>query len=62
MDLTIINQLIGSVGFPIACCIILFWQLNKNQNNHREEMDKMAEALSNNTLVMQKLLAKLEGR
>lgn len=29
MSIEIVSQLIGSVGFPIAACIVMFFQNNK---------------------------------
>ena len=49
-------QLIGSLGFPIATCCYIFWELNKEREAHKAEMDKLTEALHNNTLAMQKLV------
>ena len=51
-----IVQLIGSLGFPIAACCIVFWELTKEREAHKQEMEKLSEALHNNTLVMQKLV------
>ena len=59
MDYQSIAGLISSVGFPICACIAIFWQLNKQSEQHKQEMDKMSEAINNNTLVMQKLIDKL---
>lgn len=59
MDITTITTLIGSLGFPIVCCIALFWYMTKNQEAHKEEMDKMSEAINNNTSVMNQLIAEL---
>lgn len=56
MDIQAVVQLIGSLGFPIAACCYIFWELNKERESHRAEMDKITEALHNNTLVMQKLV------
>ncbi len=36
-----ITQLISNVGFPIACCIIMFWQNSKL----RESLDKNTTAI-----------------
>lgn len=47
-----IVQLIQSVGFPIACAIALFWQNNKLQEQHKEEMSKVTDALKNNTVAI----------
>ena len=40
-------------------CLLLFWYVTKKDESHREEMNKMAEAVNNNTIVMQRLLDKL---
>lgn len=61
MDATSVNQLISSVGFPIVVCLVCFWYINKVQEQHKEEVDKMSEAIQNNTVVMQKLIDKLGG-
>ena len=34
MDMAAITQLIGSLGFPIACCIYLFYSNNKTNDNY----------------------------
>lgn len=59
MDVSAITQIISSVGFPIAACLICFWYVNKLTETHKEEVNKLTDALNNNTLVMQKLCDKL---
>lgn len=59
MDVGIITQLVGSLGFPIAMCIAMLWMLNKQTEQHKSEMDKITEALNNNTLALTKLTTKL---
>lgn len=61
MDVTEITQLISTLGFPIVCCIALFWKMNKQDENHKEEMSKMTDALNNNTVALTKLSDKLGG-
>ena len=55
-------QLIQSVGFPIACAIALFWQNNKLQEQHKEEMTKVTDALKNNTLAILELKNSIDDR
>ena len=55
MDASAIIQIISNVGFPIAVCLICFWYVNKLTETHKEEVNKLTDALNNNTLVMQKL-------
>lgn len=56
MDFSAVSQLISSVGFPIAACVALFWQMNKESTQHKEEMDMLKESLNQNTLAITKLV------
>lgn len=56
-----ITQLIDSVGFPIIACAAIFYQMNKQDKLHKEEMNKLNEALENNTIAIVKLTDKLNG-
>lgn len=60
MDVNILIQLVGSLGFPIVACGALFWRMIKSDEQHKEEMNKMSEALNNNTSALVKLTEKLE--
>lgn len=59
MDINAITQLIGSLGFPIVCCSALYWRMIKSDEKHQQEMDKMSDALNNNTLALTRLTEKL---
>ena len=60
MDIATIGSLIGSLGFPIVCCGALFWYINNQGKQHREEMEKITTALNNNTIALNELIVKLE--
>ena len=60
MDVSSIVQIIGSLGFPIAACIAVFWYLMRESENHKAEVGKLSEALQNNTLALTKLCDELE--
>lgn len=62
MDVTAIAQVVSSLGFPIAVCLICFWYINKIEETHRNEVQKLTDALNNNTLIMQKLCDKMAYR
>jgi len=62
MDVTVISQLISSVGFPIAACVALFWQMNKQSEAHKEEMNSLKESLNQNTLAINKLVIYMEKK
>lgn len=66
-----IVQIISAVGFPIVaavgCAYFVKWQYEQNQKQidemrkeHKDETAKMTEAINNNTLVIQKLIDKLD--
>ena len=55
MDIGAIQGLISDLGFPIACVIAMFWMMNKEREDHKEEMKKVTEALNNNTLALTEL-------
>ena len=61
MELAEITSIITQIGFPIAVCLICFWYIKRLQEDHKTEMDKMSEAINNNTFVMQRLIDKLGG-
>jgi hypothetical protein len=60
MDIATLSQAIGSIGFPIIMCILMYERLNKQSVEHKEEMTKITESLNNNTLALQKLSDKLD--
>jgi hypothetical protein len=62
MDVTVFTQLVGSLGFPIVACIVLFKQTTKQAERHKVEMDKMSEAINNNTQIMREVLAEFKAR
>lgn len=60
MEIDVFSQVISNLGFPIACVIAMFWMWNKEREDHKAEADKWVEAIHNNTLVMEKLLERLD--
>lgn len=60
MDFATIVSAVSAVGFPIVFCLILYKTMIDQNRQHKEESDKLTEAIHNNTLVIQKLVDKLE--
>lgn len=65
-------QLISSVGFPIVACLGMGWyvkyetdnnrsEIKDLQREHKAEIDKITDALNNNTLALNLLSDKLDG-
>lgn len=61
MDTSTIVQIVSSLGFPIACCVAMFWQNNKLNESHKEETTKLNEAINNNTIALNHLIDKIGG-
>ncbi len=73
MDINGIVAIISSVGFPIVGCIGLGWYVKYQTDNnnkevsemrreHQEEIAKVTDALNNNTLALQKLCDRIDGK
>lgn len=62
MDFSSITTIISQVGFPIACCIYLIYSNNKQNEKNAEELDKLRQAIDNNTKVMIELKTMLGGK
>lgn len=53
--ITAIVQAISTVGFPIACCCFLLYRGSKQDEYHREEMEKLRQTIEKNTATLSKL-------
>lgn len=56
MDIQVITQAISTVGFPIAVSCALLYLLNKNNEEHKEEVNSLKDAINNNTQVLSRIL------
>lgn len=54
-----IVDIVNQVGFPIACVVAMFWQMEKERESHAEESARWVEAINRNTNVIEKLSDKL---
>lgn len=60
MDIVnVVTSLISNMGFPIACVCVMFWMQIKEREAHAEESAEWVKALNRNTLVMERIMAKL---
>lgn len=60
MDMQAIMTFINSVGFPIACCVALFYQSDKNNENYQKAIATMQNVLENNTIALKEISVKLD--
>lgn len=72
MDANEIIALIQSVGFPIVMCGLMGWyvkyitdknreEITEEREAHKQEMSQVITAINNNTIVIEKLIAKLDA-
>lgn len=72
MNMGDISQLISSIGFPIAMCVLMCYYIKYTQDNyrtdinslnekHKEETTNLIQAINNNTLVIKELSERLNS-
>ena len=72
VDANGIIVLIQSVGFPIVMCGLMAWyvkyitdknreEITQEREAHKQEMNKVITAINNNTIVIEKLIGKLDA-
>lgn len=61
MEFNDIITAICTVGFPIVAYGALFWYVLKKDTEHRSEVEKMTEAINNNTIALTKLIERLDN-
>ena len=55
MDVNGIVSIISNVGFPVAVCIALFFYMEKQNERHQNETDRLNETVQSNTKVLTEL-------
>lgn len=55
-----ILEVINTVGFPVACCIALFYQNSKQDERYDVQMKELTKVIENNTLSLTELNLRLE--
>lgn len=55
MDLNAIVSLVSNVGFPVAVCMALFFYMERQNERHQQETDKLNETVQSNTKVLTEL-------
>lgn len=55
MDVNAIVSVISNVGFPAAVCVALFFYMEKQNERHQNETDKLNGTVQSNTKVLTEL-------
>lgn len=61
-NIDVLVNAIATVGFPIVMCGIMFWFLNKEQENHKAEMLSLKEVIAENNEVLAGLKQLIEDK
>lgn len=52
----------STVGFPIAACIILFYESHKNNERREDELKELRKILSENTDTLRELVEYIKSK
>ena len=58
---SMIMQAIGSLGFPIVISLLMFYQLIKEQEAHKEEMNGLKDVIQENTKALISIKEHMSG-
>ena len=61
MELQTIQAFIGSLGFPVVCCLIQFYVILKMNKSHDETLAELKKTIDNNTRSILDLADSLRG-
>lgn len=62
MEYDVIINAIATIGFPIVCCCVMFWFLNKETETHKAEMLELRDVISANNEVLASLKQLIEDK
>lgn len=57
-----IVKVISSVGFPIAMCLLLFWNMKTEQETHKSEVIELKEVIGKNNEILAGLKQLIEDK
>lgn len=63
-----IVNIVSSVGFPIAMCLLLFWKSSQQDINYKTMIEGLTDVINDNTKIntkindtLEKILSNLKG-
>lgn len=62
MQLADILTAISTVGFPIVFCVLLFWYLREETDNHKNEVSELKSVISENNTILASLKQLIEDK
>lgn len=58
--MTMFTELVQNLGFPIACCVALFWRNSKLEQSHKEDLKALESSIQANTTIMNAILSEVQ--
>lgn len=62
MDATELVNIIGNGFFPVVMCALLFWYMTKQNEAHKQETDKLTEAVNELKIAITQLTDHMENK
>lgn len=60
MDFENISSIIGTVGFPIAMCLMMFWYMKSNNDKHSEDIKGFMQNINDLSVQLKELVVKID--
>lgn len=57
-----IVSIISTVGFPIAMCLLLFWNMKNEQEVHKTEVMELKDVIAKNNEILASLKQLIEDK
>ena len=54
------GEFLNAYAFPIVMCVYMVYHNEQESKRHKDEVDNLSKVISDNTLVMTKLVDKLD--
>lgn len=57
-----IATMISTLGFPIAMCLLMWYQNSELTKTHKEETNELKKAIENNTIILTELTTLIKNQ
>lgn len=57
-----IVTMVSTLGFPIAMCLLMWYQNSELTKTHKEETNELKKAIENNTIILTELTTLIKNQ
>lgn len=57
-----IATMVSTLGFPIAMCLLMWYQNSELTKTHKEETNELKKAIENNTVILTELTTLIKNQ